>query len=168
MNALDIATILIVVIFTGLGLYQGLIKSVSSLAAILGGLVLAKRFSAEVTRFLCVIQVADARGVLGLLLAFLVFFVAIKILLHFTQKIVNTSVLAPFDLALGGLFGLAKGVIVVLMTVALFQVVLPKNSAILVGSKTLPVTQKAVVIVTGLLPEHMRPYIQQTKRILLP
>jgi len=167
-NALDTATIVIVVAFTGLGLYQGLIKSASSLIAIVGALLLAKRFAIDVTHMLSVLHVADVRGVLGLLAAFFVFFLAIKVLLHFLQKIASTSVLAPFDLVLGGIFGFAKGVIAVLMMVAVFQVVLPKNSAVLAGSKTLPLTKKSLVLVMGFVPEHMKPYIQQTTRVILP
>ncbi len=167
MNALDAATILLVVVFTGLGVYQGLIRSVSSLVAVVGGMLLAKRFAADISQGLVILQVQDARGVLGLVVAFAVFFAALKILLHFLQKIMKASVLAPFDMSLGGAFGFIKGAVAVLLIVALAQVVLPKDSAVLKGSKTLPVTRKAVVLVIGLVPEHMRPYIAHTTRTLI-
>ena len=164
MNALDVLTIVLVVVFTGLGVYQGLIKSVSSFVAIIGGLLLAKRFAAEVSNFLSVLHVADVRGVLGFIMVFIVFFIIIKMFMHFLQKILNASVLATFDTAFGGLFGFLKGFVIALMVTAILQVVLPGNSAILVESKTLPVTRKATVLIMGFLPEQMKPYIQQTKR----
>ncbi|HOM28158.1 MAG TPA: CvpA family protein [Deltaproteobacteria bacterium] len=167
MNAIDAATILLVVVFTGLGVYQGFIKSASSLVALVGGLLLAKRFALDISHGLAILQVQDARGVLGLAAAFLLFFVAIKVLLHLTHKIMSTSVLAPFDMALGGAFGLAKGVIGALLVVAMAQVVLPKDSAVFVKSKTLPVTKKALVLVMGFVPEHMKPYIKTTGRIVI-
>lgn len=167
MNALDILTIILIVVFTGLGVYQGLIKSVSSFVAIIGGLLLAKRFSVEVSHFLSLMHVADVRGVLGFIVVFIFFFIIIKVFMHFLQKILNASVLAAFDTAFGGLFGFLKGFIMALMVAAILQVVLPKNSAILVNSKTLPVTRKATVLVMGFVPEQMKPYIQQTTRKII-
>ncbi|HPI94298.1 MAG TPA: CvpA family protein [Deltaproteobacteria bacterium] len=167
MNALDILSIILVVVFTGLGVYQGLIKSVSSFVAIIGGLFLAKRFSFEVSHFLSVLHVADVRGVLGFIVVFIFFFIIIKILMHFLQKILNASVLASFDTAFGGLFGFLKGFILALMLAAILQVILPKNSAILVNSKTLPVTKKAAVLIMGFMPEQMKPYIQETTRKII-
>lgn len=167
MNALDILTIVLIVVFTGLGVYQGLIKSVSSFVAILGGLFLAKRFSMEISHFLTVLHVADVRGVLGFIVVFIFFFVIIKVCMHVLQKIMNASVLATFDTALGGLFGFLKGFILALVITALFQVVLPRNSAILVNSKTLPLARKSTVLVMGLVPDQMKPYIQQTTRKII-
>lgn len=164
MNALDILILVIVVTFTGLGVYQGLIKSVSSFVAVIGGLILAKRFSVEVTHFLSYLQVADVRGVLGFIVVFIFFFILIKIFMHLLQKILNASVLATFDTVFGGVFGFLKGFLLALMIAAILQVILPKNSAILVNSKALPVTKKATLIVTGFIPAQMHPYIQQTTR----
>jgi len=163
-NALDVLTVILVVVFTGLGVYQGLIRSVSSFVAIIGGLFLAKRFSAEVSHFLSVLHVADVRGVLGFIVVFIVFFILIKVCMHVFQKILNASVLASFDTVFGALFGFLKGLVLALMVAAMFQVVLPRNSAILVNSKTLPVTKRAAVVVMGFMPEHMKPYIQHTTR----
>lgn len=167
MNALDVLTIILLVVFTGLGVYQGLIKSVSSFVAIIGGLFLAKRFSIEVSHFLSVLHVADVRGVLGFIVVFIFFFIVIKVFMHFLQKILNASVLATFDTAFGGLFGFLKGFIIALMIAAILQVVLPKNSAILINSKTLPVTKKAAVIIMGFVPDQMKPYLQQTTRKII-
>lgn len=167
MNALDVLTILLVVAFTGLGIYQGLIKSLSSLVAIIGGLYLAKSFALQISHFMAVLHVEDVRGVLGFILAFLFFFIIIKVCMHLLQKILNASVLAAFDTAFGGAFGLLKGFILALMIAAILQAVLPGNSAILVSSKTLPLTRKASVIVMGFVPDQMKPYIQQTSRKII-
>lgn len=167
MNALDVLTIILMVVFTGLGVYQGLLKSVSSFVAIIGGLFLAKRFSAEVSHFLSVLHVADVRGVLGFIVVFIAFFIIIKVFMHLIQKILNASVLATFDSIFGGFFGFLKGFILALMVAAIFQVVLPRDSAILVNSKTLPVTKKAAVLIMGFVPDQMKPYIQQTSKKII-
>ncbi len=167
MNGLDIVSLILIVAFTGLGVYQGLIKSVSSFVALIGGLFLAKRFSVQVSHLLSALHVADVRGVLGFIVVFIFFFIIIKICMYLLQKILNASVLATFDTAFGGFFGFIKGFLIVLMIAALLQVVLPRNSAILVNSKTLPLTKKATGIVMGFIPEQMQPYLQQTTRKII-
>lgn len=164
MNALDIFTITMLVGFTGLGIYHGLIKSISSLVAIIGGLYLAKRFSPDITHFLSILHVEDVRGVLGFIVVFFFFFILIKITMHFVQKVLNASVLAPVDTALGGALGFVKGLLIVLMAITMLQVVLPQNSAILVSSKVLPYTKKSMGIMKRFIPEQMEPYIQKTTK----
>jgi membrane protein required for colicin V production len=161
-NALDIFTITVIVAFTGLGIYHGLIKSISSLAAIVGGLYLAKRFSPDITHFLSILHVEDVRGVLGFIVVFLFFFIIIKVFMHFVQKVLNASVLAAVDTSLGGALGLAKGLLIVLLTITILQVILPQNSAIFVNSKVLPYSKKTLSSIRGFIPEQMQPYIQRT------
>jgi len=163
-NGLDIFIILVIVAFTGLGFYHGLIKSVSSLVAIIGGLSLARKFSPNVTDFLSVLQVADVRGVLGFIMVFIFFFILIKIFLYFLQKVLNASILSPLDNTFGGVLGIIKGILVALMVVVILQVVMPKDSAILVNSRILPYSTKAVLLVKGFVPDNMKPYIQMTTR----
>jgi membrane protein required for colicin V production len=160
-NALDIFCIVVIVAFTGLGFYHGLIKGVSSLIAIIGGLCLAKKYSVQVTQFLTVLQVADIRGVLGFIIVFLFFFMVIKIGLHLLQKVINASVIASADNVLGGLLGFIKGALIALMVIAILQVVMPGNSAIIANSKILPYSTKGIALIKTFVPEHMQPYIQK-------
>ena len=162
MNALDVFTIAVIVAFTGLGVYHGLIKSISSLVSIIGGLYLAKKFSTDITQFLSILHVEDVRGVLGFIAVFFFFFIVIKISMHFIQRILNASVLAAFDTTLGGVLGCVKGFLIALMVITMLQVILPSNSAILVKSKVLPYSQKTMSVVKGFVPEQMQPYLQKT------
>ncbi len=162
MNALDIFTITVIVAFTGLGVYHGLIKGISSLVSLIGGLYLAKRFSPNITHFLSILHVEDVRGVLGFIVVFFFFFIIIKVFMHFVQKILNASVLAAVDTALGGALGLVKGLLIVLLSITILQVILPQNSAILVNSKVLPYSKKTMGVIRGFIPEQMQPYIQKT------
>jgi membrane protein required for colicin V production len=168
MNALDLFILGVILFFTGLGFYHGLIRSLSSLIAIIGGLVLAKKFSVQVTHFLSVIQVADVRGVLGFILVFFFFFIVIKVTLHLLQKVINTSVIASVDKIFGGLMGLIKGLLIVLMVIAVLQVVMPRNSAILVNSRIVPYSAKATGLIKNFVPEHMLPYIQRGVYTVIP
>lgn len=162
MNALDIFTITVIIAFTGLGVYHGLIKGVSSLISIIGGLYLAKKFSPNITHFLSILHVEDVRGVLGFIVVFFFFFIIIKISMHILQKILNASVLATVDTAMGGALGFVKGFLIALLVMTMLQVILPQNSAILVNSKVLPYTKKTVGLIKGFIPEQMQPYIQKT------
>jgi membrane protein required for colicin V production len=161
-NALDIFTITVIVAFTGLGVYHGLIKGISSLVSLIGGLYLAKRFSGNITHFLSILHVEDVRGVLGFIVVFFFFFIIIKVFMHFVQKVLNASVLASVDTALGGALGLVKGLLLVLLAITMLQVILPQNSAIFVNSKVLPYSKKTMGLIRGFIPEQMQPYIQKT------
>jgi membrane protein required for colicin V production len=161
-NALDIFTITVIVGFTGLGVYHGLIKGISSLVSIIGGLYLAKRFSPNITHFLSILHVEDVRGVLGFIVVFIFFFILLKVLMHFVQKVLNASVLAAVDTALGGALGFVKGLLIVLLAITMLQVILPQNSAILINSKVLPYSKKTMGIIRGFIPEQMQPYMQKT------
>ncbi len=145
-----------------LGVYHGLIKGISSLVSLIGGLYLAKRFSPNITHFLSILHVEDVRGVLGFIVVFFFFFIIIKVFMHFVQKILNASVLAAVDTALGGALGLVKGLLIVLLSITILQVILPQNSAILVNSKVLPYSKKTMGVIRGFIPEQMQPYIQKT------
>jgi uncharacterized membrane protein required for colicin V production len=161
-NALDIFTITVIVAFTGLGVYHGLIKGLSSLVSLIGGLYLAKRFSPSITHYLSILHVEDVRGVLGFIVVFFFFFILIKVFMYFVQKVLNASVLAAVDTTLGGALGLVKGFLIVLMSITILQVILPQNSAILVNSKVLPYSKKTMGVIRGFIPEQMYPYIQKT------
>ena len=162
MNALDIITITVIVAFTGLGVYNGLIKGISSLVSLIGGLYLAKRFSGNITHFLAILHVEDVRGVLGFIVVFFFFFIIIRVFMHFVQKVLNASVLASVDTALGLALGLVKGLLIVLLAITMLQVILPQNAAIFVNSKVLPYSKKTMGIIRGFIPEQMQPYIQKT------
>jgi len=163
-NALDIFAIIFAILFSGLGIYHGLIKSISSLASILAGLLLASRLSPAFAEILSYIHVPNSRGLLGFLIVFLFFFLVIKVFFHFIEKLSTRSGLSAVDRVLGGLLGLAKGVIIAVFVFTFLQLVLPQNSAILEKSHFLPYSNKVFTIAKGIVPHDIYTYIHRGKR----
>ena len=164
MNALDIFAILVIVLFLGLGIYHGLIKSISSLASIILGLFLANKLSPALAEILSYIHIPNSRGLVGFLIVFFFFFLVIKVLFHFIEKLSNRSGLSVVDRVLGGVLGLAKGVIITVLVFTFLQLVLPQRSTILKESHFLPYSNKVFAIAKGIVPHDMYTYIHQGKK----
>lgn len=155
MNALDSISILICLVFLGLGISHGLIKSVSSLVAIIVGLYGAKKLEPFISTVLSAVHIHNPKGLLGYLFVFFCIYVAVKIALLVLRKVTKASGLSPIDRAFGGLLGLAKGVIAVVIICTVMQVFLPKDSAILKNSHFLPYTRTLVSKAHVLIPTQM-------------
>lgn len=162
MNALDYVSLLLCAAFLALGAYQGLIKSVSSLAALLAGLYSAKKIEPLFAKLLALVHIPNPRGVLGYLLVFFCIFFTIKILLFFLQKLIKASGISVIDRVFGAVLGLAKGVVIAVFACTILQLALPKDSAILKNSELLPYANKLVSSARGLLPGDIYHHIKKT------
>lgn len=162
MNALDYVSILLCATFLALGAYQGLIRSVSSLAALLTGLYSAKKIEPLFSRLLAAIHVPNPRGILGYLLVFFCIFFTIKIILFFLQKLLKASGISVIDRTFGAVLGLVKGVVITVFACTILQLALPKDSAILKNSEFLPYSNKIVSSARGFLPSDIYRHIGRT------
>ncbi|MEN6476319.1 MAG: CvpA family protein [Syntrophaceae bacterium] len=155
MNALDIIIIIVFALCIIRGIFQGLLQGISSLAALLVGLFLAKRYYLATTAFLIKIHIPDANGIVGYLVVFLIFFVGIKLIFFLLAKLTKTAGLSILDRALGSLLGFIKGGLYILILVVILQAVMPPGSAILTHSKILPHYRKVIVKVHALVPSDL-------------
>lgn len=159
MNALDIFAICVVALFLGLGIYHGFTRSISSLVSIILGLFLACRLSPALSGILSHMHVPNSRGLLGFLIAFFLFFLAIKILFHFIQKIWTRSGLSVVDRLMGGVLGFIKGIIIMVFIITVMQFVLPPKSTILVESRFRPWSNNIMAAAKGFIPHDMCSHI---------
>ena len=164
MNALDIFAIFVMVLFLGLGIYHGFIKSISSLISIIAGLLLANKLSPYLAEILSYIHVPNSTGIVGFLIVFFFFFLVIKVLLHFIQKISSRSGLSVVDRILGGILGFVKGMIIMVFVITVIQFVLPQKSAILTKSRFRPWSNEIIVATKGIIPHDMCIYIYRGKK----
>jgi len=163
-NALDIFAIFVIALFFGLGIYHGLIRSISSLASIIIGLFLANKLSPALTGILSYIHIPNSKGLVGFLLVFFFFFLVIKIIFHFIQKLSNKSGLSVVDRVLGGILGLAKGLIITVFVFTFLQLVLPGSSAILKESNLLSYSNKVFTVAKGIVPHDIYTHILRGKK----
>lgn len=106
-----------------LGLWRGLVYEVLSLAGWLVAFVAAQWLAEDVVEFLTFVQGAPAS--VQYAVAFVVVFVATLfasgVLSWLIKKLVDTAGLRPVDRSLGAVFGLARGVVVLLALTVLLQ-----------------------------------------------
>jgi len=155
-NALDIIIIIVFALCIIRGLFQGLLQGVSSLVALVVGLLLAKRYYPASTEFLTSIHIPDANGLVGYLAVFIVFFVGIKLIFFLLAKLTKTAGLSILDRALGSVLGFIKGALYILVLLIILQAVMPPGSAILTRSKILPSYRKATAKVEALAPSELK------------
>lgn len=164
MNSLDVFSLLVIFLFSGLGIYHGLIKSISSLASIIIGLFLAKKLSPVLAEILSYIHIPNSNGLIGFLIIFFFFFMVSKIIFHIIQKFWNKSALSSVDRVFGGILGFGKGVIIAVIIFSVMQLVLPKNSAIIKDSSLVSYSNKILVTAKGFVPRDIYTYFHRGKK----
>lgn len=163
MNPLDSISLLIGFTFLALGFYNGLIKSVSSLVAIITGMYCAKMIEPFISKLLTISHIKNPQGMIGYIFVFFCIFISVKILLLLVQKVTKASGLSIVDRALGGILGGIKGLIIIVVACTIMQIALPRDSAIFRNSKLLPHINKTVSVAHGLFPSDMYKYITKKR-----
>lgn len=101
------------------GLYRGLISEIASIVSLIGGLILAFYFSEDLyVKLSTLVQNPGIElRVISFIVVFVVVIIAINLLSRTITKAINMIALGAINHLLGGLFGLAKWFLVVLVLV---------------------------------------------------
>lgn len=102
-----------------IGLWRGLVYEVLSLLSWVAAFVLAQMFADTVSTQLPIAAGEKLRYPLAFVLVFVSAVFAGGLVAWFAQKLMKSSGLSPFDRVLGGVFGLLRGVMVLLAAAAL-------------------------------------------------
>ncbi len=120
MTAFDYIVVTILVASIVVSLVRGLVREVLSLVAWLAAFIVANRYGADMAALL---PGAVPRGTLRLVAGFAILFVGTLLLAALVNRaiahIIRASGLQIVDRGLGGVFGLARGVLIVLTLVIL-------------------------------------------------
>lgn len=105
------------------GLWRGLVFEVLSLAGWVAAFVLAQWLAADVVLLLPFLQqaAAEVQYAVAFALVFVVALFAAGLVSWLVKKLVETVGLRPVDRALGGIFGLARGVVLLLALTVVLQ-----------------------------------------------
>ena len=116
MNAVDTAILVVVVLSCLFGLWRGLVKEVLSLLTWVAALVVARVYSDDLASYMInVIDSSNARHVTAFALIFIAVMMAGTLLNRLISKLITVTGLQLVDRMLGGLFGVARGGIIVLV-----------------------------------------------------
>ena len=119
MTWFDFGVLIIVVVSVAISLFRGLAREMVSLAVWVGGFVLATLFGSHVAGYLPQTLSPLLSALIGFLIVFGLVLVIGWIASMTLASAVRASGLGPADRALGVLFGLVRGLLIVLVVVLL-------------------------------------------------
>jgi len=119
MTWFDFGVLMVLVVSVVLSLFQGLVREMISLGGWVGGFILAMFFGGSVAGLLPQSLSPLMSALIGFLLVFAGVLAIAWIAGLALSSAVRASGLAPADRALGGVFGLVRGLIIVLVAVVL-------------------------------------------------
>ena len=172
-TAFDIVVSLIFLAFLVRGIWIGFIRQISSLIAMLGAFILAGFFDEDFYRLIMpYLDDSHTTFLIAYFLVFLLFFYLIKLIGLGLKKVMDISLMGWFDRAMGGLFGLIKGIF---FTSLLFMMVgsyMSGSNKYLKKSLSYPVLSKSSQVVLALIQDKQlrsyfipkEPAIQRLKR----
>jgi len=131
MNWIDITILIVLAVTTIKGLFGGFIKQVSSLLAIILGIafcgLLATPFTGLLFRWFPDIPPVFA-NVLGYVIAFLIIFMAVRLLGAIIRKISHALLLKPIDRILGGAMGVLIGLFAISLLLSAVDWIDPQSA----------------------------------------
>ncbi len=140
LNIADLALAIIWLFCSLRGYMRGLVKEVGALAAIILGFYIAATYHKPVTPYLASAISGNYAGTAAYLLLFTVTLLGVWFLALAVSGIVKVTTTQWADRLFGGLFGLAKGVIITAVILSLIHLASP-NPDFLKGSQLVPVLE---------------------------
>lgn len=139
MNLVDVLFVLVLVLSLLVGIWRGLLRELLSLVSWLAAAWIAWRFHGLLMGPLAgVIAGAGARQAAALLLTFIAAVVVLALLSHLLVGLLKRSPLRGTDRALGAVFGVLRGVVLVAATVLLVEATPLQKSLWWQGSSLAP------------------------------
>ena len=131
MTVIDIVVLAIVGISIALGVLRGLVREVLALVAWVAAFLLSNFLAPEAARLLPQgMGSEEVRLLVSYVVVFIIVLVALSVLAILASKLVKVVGLGVSDRAVGGVFGLVRGVLVVMILVLLAGLTsLPRQSA---------------------------------------
>lgn len=131
MTVIDIIVLVIVGISVVYGVFRGLVREVLALLAWIVSFLLANLLAPEAAKLLPqAIASEELRLLLSFVAVFIVVLVGLSVLAILASKLVKVVGLGPADRVVGGVFGLARGLLLVMILVLLAGLSsLPRQSA---------------------------------------
>ncbi|HEY7744275.1 MAG TPA: CvpA family protein [Burkholderiales bacterium] len=131
MTLIDIIVLAILGVSVAIGVWRGLVREVLALVAWVGAFLLANLLAPEVAKLLPKAMASEEiRLLVSFVIVFIVALVGLSVLAILASKLVKVVGLGPADRAVGGVFGLTRGVLVVMILVLLAGLTsVPRQSA---------------------------------------
>lgn len=160
MAALDWAVIAILALSVLLGLWRGLVYEVLSVLNWIAAFLLARWLAPVAVQYMPVHPASErVQYVVGFLGVFLAALILGGLLSWVVKKLVAAAGLAPVDRMLGGVFGLVRGTMVVLVFAVVVHLMGLKDGAWWNDSVTAGVATAALRGLKPAVPDRFGPYL---------
>jgi len=160
MVATDWVLLAVLLLSVALGLWRGLMYEVLSVVGWVAAFVLAQAYAADVGQWLPTDGLSPAvRLVAGFVLIFIAVAFSGGLIAWVVQKLVASVGLRPVDRLLGGAFGLARGVVILLAAALVVTVLQLQSAPWWQQSATAGVLSATLHDIRPLLPEAVARYI---------
>lgn len=161
MTAFDYLVLFVLVCSVVIGLFRGLVKEVLSLLSWVIAFVVANAYSET---FATLLPEAVPGATIRLIVAFLVLFIGVRLLMMLLsmalEAVVTASGLTAVDRALGAMFGVARGALIVLAAVLLCGMTAIPKQPFWKSALLSPLAVSAALIVLPYLPQDFARRIQ--------
>ncbi len=152
----DVAVLSILLISVLISVIRGLVKEILSVIGWVLAFVLANWFGADVGAKLPMHGASESlRLIAGFALVFIVTVFAMALVNVLVGMLIRKIGLAPADRGLGGLFGLARGVLIVVTLVLLGGMTQISREPFWQNATLRPLAEAAVETIKPLLPEQL-------------
>ena len=143
------------------GAWRGLVHELMSLAGWVAAFVLAQWLADDVTQWLPVWREAavQVRYALSFVLVFVASMFAAAVVSWLLGKLVSTVGMRPVDRSLGGIFGLARGLMVLLVLAVLVHLLGMRQEAWWRESHVTPLLELLLAGIKPVLPPTLQAYL---------
>lgn len=143
------------------GAWRGLVHELMSLAGWVASFVLAQWLADDVARWLPVWREAavQVRYALSFVLVFVASMFAAAVVSWLLGKVVSTAGLRPADRSLGGIFGLARGLVVLMVLAVVVHLVGMRSETWWRESHMTPVLELLLAGIKPVLPQTLQAYL---------
>ena len=143
------------------GAWRGLVHELMSLAGWLAAFVTAQWLADDVARWLPVWREApvQVRYALSFVLVFVASMFVAAVVSWLLGKVVSTAGLRPADRMLGGIFGLARGLVVLLALAVVVHLLGMRNESWWRESHMTPVLEMLLAGIKPVLPQTLQAYL---------
>ena len=151
MNSLDWMLLAPLLVSGLLGVWRGVVREVMSVLAWVTGVVLAGRFAADLAQLLPINGDVLPHAVAWVLILLAVL-IAAGLLARLLKQLLSVAGLGLADRLLGGVFGLVRGTMVLMLIVLLIGLTPFKKYPIWTSSQVVPLAQLLLDFVKPVLP----------------
>lgn len=160
MASVDWILLAVLVLSMMVGLWRGLVYEVLSVLGWLAAFFLAQLFAPKVAELLPMQSAAEpVRYAVAFVLTFIAAVFTAGLLAALIKKVVAAIGLRPVDRILGGLFGLVRGVVLLLAVTVAMDMTNLKSAEAWQASRGAPVLSSTLAILKPALPEEFAKYL---------